>query len=175
MWQIVALICYQNENLLSVPLYMFDMSRKPDFIIQSDASPVGVAAAIYDSTGKLLVYSNFKLIFLSPCGMNSEYQNAREYLGYFLGIFLLRYCYTDILHPILKWINDNTSALSWAESDKCKSIAAQTAHIATTWLSVIIGIPNPEVIHIPGIEMGDIDSLLRFRPHNLPTELYVDC
>jgi len=71
-------------------------------------------------------------------------------------------------------INDNITALLWAENDKCKSMAAQSAHIATTWLSVILGIPNPETHHIPGIEMGDIDSLSRFKNHSLPIELYVD-
>jgi hypothetical protein len=39
---------------------------------------------------------------------------------------------------------------------------------------VILGIPNPEVFHIPGIQMGDIDSLSRFKNHNLPHELFID-
>ncbi len=150
------------------------MARIPDYVICSDASPTGIGAAIYNSHGKLLFYSNFKLIFLSHHGCDSDFQNAREYLGYFFGIFLLQHEVTGIFHPNLKWINNNTSAVSWAESDKCKSIAAQTAHIATTWLSVILGIPNPEVFHIPGIQMGDIDSLSRFKSHNLPHELFID-
>ncbi len=174
MWQIVAFICYEHPGLLSVPLLLFDKNRIPDFVIYSDASPFGIAAAIFSPSGQLLFYSNFNLVFLSPHGYDSDFQNAREYLGYFFGIFLLKYCYTEIFHPNLKWINDNTTALSWAENDKCKSMAAQSAHIATTWLSVILGIPNPETHHIPGIEMGDIDSLSRFKNHSLPIELYVD-
>ena len=100
-----------------------------------------------------MLHSYFKLLFLSPHGCDSDFQNAREYLGYFFGIFLLQHEVTEIFHPNLKWINDNTSAISWAESDKCKSIAAQTAHIATIWLSVILEIPNPEIFHISGVQI----------------------
>jgi len=174
MWQIIPLMCHKNKDLLSVPLYLFDKNRTPDYVLFSDASPFGVASAIFNPEGKLLFYTNFKLTFISPHGIESKYQNAREYLGYFLGIFLFRYCFTGVVHPNLKWINDNTSALSWAEQDKCSSIAAQTAHIATTWLSVILGIPNPEIHHIPGIEMGNIDALSRFQNHSLPSELFID-
>jgi hypothetical protein len=90
-WKIFSLLCYEHDNILSVSLYLFDMARIPDYVICSDASPSVVGAAIYNSYCKLLLHSYFKLLFLSPHGCDSDFQNAREYLGYFFGIFLLQH------------------------------------------------------------------------------------
>ncbi len=102
----------QKKDLLSVSLYIFYKNRTPDYVLYSDASPFGVASAIFIPKRKLLFYTNLKLTFISSHGIKSKYQNAREYLGYFLGIFLFRYCFTGVVHRNLKWINDITSALS---------------------------------------------------------------
>jgi hypothetical protein len=173
MRQVISLMCHKYKDLLSVPLYLFDKNRIPECVLYCDANPFGVASAIFNTKGKLLFYTNFKLTFISPHGMELKYQNVIEYLGYFLGIFLFRYCFTGVVHP-KEWINHNTSALSWAEHDKCTFIAAQTVHIATTWLPAILGIPNPEIHHISGIEMGDIDVLSRFQKHSLSSEFFIN-
>jgi hypothetical protein len=39
---------------------------------------------------------------------------------------------------------------------------------------VILEIPNPEIFHISGVQMGDIDSSSRFKEHNLHRELLIN-
>lgn len=40
-----------------------------------------------------------------------------------------------------------------------KIILGSTQRILVISFLVILGIPKPEIYHIPGIEMGDIDTL----------------
>jgi hypothetical protein len=46
-WQYVSLLCYQNPILMAVPLLLFRHNRIPEWVIQTDASPFGIGAAIF--------------------------------------------------------------------------------------------------------------------------------
>lgn len=173
-WQYVALLCYEKPLIMSVPLYLFNKSRQPDYILWSDASYIGIGVAIYSNTNTLLAYTQVEFPFKSLEFKHSRYQNAREYVGYFVALFFFHIKYPFLLHPNIMWINDNTQALHWAERNRCNSLVTQIVHIITSWFSIMIGVPDPQVYHIPGISMENIDNLSRFLPHSFPKDLFYD-
>ena len=72
------------------------------------------------------------------------------------------------------WVNDNKSAISWAEGSKCNSMAAQYAFMAVTWQQLSSQFTFSKIEHQKGVLMGDIDGLSRGFPHSLdPTKEYV--
>ena len=51
------------------------------------------------------------------------------------------------------------------------SRAAQAAFVAFSWLKIRIPVRLSVIQHIPGITMGEVDDLSRFKPTNLPSAL----
>ena len=72
------------------------------------------------------------------------------------------------------WVNDNKAAISWAEGQKCNSMAAQYAFMAVTWQHLSSQFTFSKIEHQKGVLMGDIDGLSRGFPHSLdPSKEYV--
>ena len=61
------------------------------------------------------------------------------------------------------WIGDNMSALSWARKGMASSNTARTAFLVFTWQQIVSQVTVGEASHMPGVNMGDVDSLSRFR------------
>jgi hypothetical protein len=93
----------------------------------SDASPWKLCAVLKDANDATIVWTTMTLPFDSVA-----FQNIREYLGLLLGLVLINVAANDRLvslgkDPTIIWEGDNTSALSWAESGKVKSLGGQMA------------------------------------------------
>ena len=61
----------------------------------------------------------------------------------------------------MEWINDNTTALSWAEDNKCSSSYGHFANIIMSWFQIYTGSNVSRATRIPGKDMGFIDDLSR--------------
>jgi hypothetical protein len=92
----------------------------------------------------------------------SKFQNAREFLGVLLGIFICHQLRPNPFH--IHWVGDNRAALSWAKDDMARSRAAQASFLALTWCKLKGKIDFADITHIAGNTMGDVDSLSRFEP-----------
>jgi hypothetical protein len=55
------------------------------------------------------------------------------------------------------------SALSWARKGMASSNTARTAFLVFTWQQIVSQVTVGEASHMPGVNMGDVDSLSRFR------------
>ncbi len=165
-WQIVAILLLTDPNYLNIQLpsicgytlyngvYINDMVY---FI--SDASPWKMGAGLYSRDRKsLIAYTSFPFNFRDP---KNAYQNVREYCGMLLSMILFRHVCPHVTAINAHWTNDNVSALDWAMSNKCGSIAGQSANIITAWFQIHSGISISDVQHIPGVEMGIIDDISR--------------
>ena len=73
-------------------------------------------------------------------------------------------CGVPPTHTIaIEWVGDNTSALSWAQQNKCRSASAQRAFVAYTMVQLTGGVVCSGTQHMAGVDMGDIDRLSRQR------------
>ena len=177
MWRVTSIHLWLDRDVFSVPLrVMAGLSVTSDLIASSitisDAGPTQIAAAITSDQGICLAYTTFPSSFEDP---DNLYQNLREYLGFLLSLLLtLKYKSLRPSASIL-WTTDSTTALSWAELDKCKTRGGQFAHIAVTCLQRISGLSLHHVELVPGISMGYVDSLSRNKPTpNLSDAMYID-
>ena len=178
-WRAVAITLLTAPLSLAVPLSFFLSIRiTPELVGTTDAGPEGIGVVIRDTTGRLVAFCSYRLPFVA---LESKYQNVREFLGLLLGCFLAAQ-FSSQTSLRITWINDNTSALSWARKDISRSSAAQAAFLAWTWCCVQAKVVLVDAQWIPGLSMGDVDSLSRFRPvvaldpafdvsHKLPLEL----
>jgi hypothetical protein len=176
-WRVVAILLYINKEALAVPLSSMlpRVGSVQESWIVSDAGPYGLGAAVFVK-GELVMYAAYMLPFSQRGSIvaDSKFQNFREYLGVLFGLFLLRRVIRNGLQVHVPfWRGDNVAALSWAEKNKCKSKGGQMAHLAVTWLSLCLGAQAPEVEHVAGWRMVDIDSLSRGYRHHLDRRLQV--
>jgi hypothetical protein len=140
-----------------------------DVFVTTDASPTGLCVVLYAPGNKqLLAWRGF----IFPFDTNA-FQNAREYLG-----LLMALCMVDWYRSVHKcpmsrvhWTNDNKAALTWAADNKCNSLASQIAFYGVAWKQLSAQLVLVGVTHIPGVLMGNIDSVSRQLPHTLPIEL----
>ena len=127
----------------------------------SDASPWKLCAVLKDANDATIAWTTMTLPFDS-----AAFQNIREYLGLLLGLLLINAAARDGLvsldkDPTIIWEGDNTSALSWAESGKVKSLGGQMANLAVVWSQLYGGFSIDSSIHLAGIHMGDVDGASR--------------
>jgi hypothetical protein len=174
MWRVVAILLWINKDFFSVPIeslawgYMFLIHYK----IKTDASPWKLAAAIFSMDGHMLAYTTLVLPYKDP---DNKYQNIKEFSGGILGCILASIFLKPSSLIRIQWIGDNTSALAWAEENKCSSKAAQYANIAFTWFQVYSNVQLQTTKHCAGVDMGVIDGLSRdFPTPGLDTELRID-
>ena len=97
---------------------------------------------------------------------SAAFQHIREYHGLLLGLLLINAAAKDGLvslgkDPTIIWEGDNTSALSWAESGKVKSLGGQMANLAVVWSQLYGNFNLDSSIHLAGIHMGDVDGASR--------------
>jgi hypothetical protein len=177
-WRVVAIWLYINPEVLAVPLSSMlpRVGSVQESWIVSDAGPCGLGAAVFVK-GELVLYAAYAIPFSQRGSVvaESKFQNFREYLGFLFGLFLLRRVIRNgMTVHVPFWRGDNVAALSWAESNKCNSKGGQMAHLAVTWLSLRLGAQAPEVEHVAGWKMGDIDSLSRGYSHTLDRKMQVE-
>ncbi len=173
MWRLCALALALDKDCLSVNLRSIS-SRKPcaQFLVISDAGPLGVGAAVYDASNMSLIsYSSFFFAFDSSL---PAFQNCREYIGFLFGLVLLAQVRPFPFGSTVAWNSDNVAAISWVLRHISSSPVAQTTLLAVSWLIIKSQWNVVSATHIPGTTMGDIDSLSRGLTHSLPTHLAVN-
>lgn len=170
MWRMAAVCLYLDPILLAMPLtslVAMNIETADTFFI-SDAGPLKLGFAIYNAKGGLLWYSAYAWPFIR----NDNYQNAKEFLAFLIAV-------TDFIRsPLFKpgccihWTGDNSSALSWVDNNRCKSIYSQRAYMLFSIICVRFKITVVGVQHRPGMLMGAIDALSRDMEHDLDPSLY---
>ena len=158
-WRSVSLILLADPVLLAVPLSSLRSLRDVAVLrVKSDAGPRGLGVVIYDLSGTCLAHVSYFLPFNAG---DPSFQNIREFLGLLFGLLLLtKLGYNRIS---ISWTGDNVSSLSWARKNLSSSPAAQASFYFYSWLQIKTQIDVVETIHVPGITMGDVDGLSRFR------------
>ena len=107
---------------------------KHEYITISDASPIGICGAIIDKfSNTYLCYTFIPILFDDP---ERRFQGLREYLGVLVVLLLVKVFYKHSNTNSIKWISDNTGALSWASTNKCSSSHGHAANIITAWFQV---------------------------------------
>jgi hypothetical protein len=162
-WRVVAILLWIDKDFFSVTIESFawDHVFPLNFIMKTDASPWKLAAALFTLDGQLLAYTTLLLPFKDP---DNKYQNVKEFFGGLLGCVLASVVLKPTSNIRVQWTGDNTSALTWAEKNKCSSKAAQYANIAYTWFQIYSHIQLHTTQHCAGVDMGDIDGLSRDLP-----------
>jgi hypothetical protein len=179
MWRIVLYLLYINKASFSIPIesYIAINSRTEEILLDirsvSDASPYRICSAIYsdDCKGTLLGWTSVALPYQKD--IEGKYQCSREYLGLFLSLLLVARVFPDrarsaTLPPIgVRWVNDNTGALAWADKFKSSSLASIVATTAVTSIQLLTNISFARSEWIPGLTMGDIDHESRREEHQI--------
>jgi hypothetical protein len=172
--RIVAILLWIDKDFFSVPIesLAWGYTFKIHYKTKTDASPWKLAAAIFDMDDRMLAYTTLLLPYKDP---DNLYQNVKEFSGGILGCILA----STLLKPSsltrVQWIGDNTSALAWADGNKCSGRAAQYANIAFTWFQVYSNVQLQTTKHCAGVDMGVIDDLSRdFPTPGLDTRLRID-
>jgi hypothetical protein len=174
-WRVVAMLALQKNKLMCCPLRSLVSAVDPTVSstwVFTDSSPSGLGIGLYSHEGELLAYMGYQFPF---CAEGSEFQCAREYFAYMFGFIFLEWVLGNVdCSRQAAWVNDNKSAISWAEGSKCNSMAAQYAFMAVTWQQLSSQFTFSKIEHQKGVLMGDIDGLSRGFPHSLdPTKEYV--
>jgi hypothetical protein len=167
MWRAIGLVLLTSPTLLAAPLA--SLIRDPsdwELYIISDAGPLALGLAVFRrNCDTCMAHISYRLPFNAS---ESKYQNVREFQGLLLGHLVLYAL--GIRHRQIQWRGDNTSALTWARNEACKSSAAQVSFIAYSWVSILSGNVLVSANHQAGTSMGDIDSLSRFRDTSFSEE-----
>ena len=171
MWKVVAVLALQKDPRLVVPMrsVLTHDRDSADVFATTDASPTGICVALYaPHNKKLLTWRGFEFPFAT-----NEFQNAREYLGLLMALCLVDWYRVAHKQPMprVHWTNDNEAALAWAADNKCNSLASQIAFYGVSWKQLSAQLVLVGVNHIPGVSMGNIDSVSRQLAHTLPMDL----
>ena len=172
-WRVASLLLLRKNKLMCCPLRHLLPSKQTTQgpVVITDGSPWGSGLGVYTQGGELIRYMAYKFPF-----PESQYQNAREYLGYLLAFLFLNWVLRDSpMGREATWIGDNKAALAWAAKNRCNSSAAQYAFLAVTWLKMSSQYSFSCVQHQPGFLMGDIDRLSRGLPHSLDVAKESSC
>ena len=168
-WRIVAILLFVDCDCLSVPLSRLRITPATllnppvDFMLMSDAQ-ASLGVSIRDGQGVLLLHTSYLLPF-KKSKLYTSYQNAREYLGFLLGMLLLSRLCGKTRGVRISWTNDNTTALSWVRglgvSEVCKGRFAQSASLLVTLLSLRLGFQLASTTYVKSADMGDHDRASR--------------
>ena len=172
MWRAAAVLLIICPAALAMPIPRFlRLPTCPDTTLieaHTDAGPTHLGLKLIDPLTKTVhLHTSFALPFSTPAA-GCEHQNNREFLGCLLAMlcasrFRAR-CGVPPTHTIaIAWVGDNTSALSWAQQNKCRSASAQRAFVAYTMAQLTGGVVCSGTQHMAGVDMGDIDRLSRQR------------
>jgi hypothetical protein len=204
MWRICSLLLWKNPDSFAVPISHYlrlkavikeGLLFEPQYVAISDAGPIRVAVAIYlpnHEFGTPIAWSSVAMPWLKDT--KNQYQGVREYVGLILSFALiakkfprslLRDPGSGIVPPVtFKWISDSKTALSWAATDIARSAQAQMANMVVCWFALYSTIELIDQIHIPGVNMGEIDAESRREIHlergnlsyapSLTSEFYID-
>ena len=170
MWRVVATMMMLQPTCLAVPItwvarhepgFPPELRKGLHLKLVSDASPWKLCAVLKDANDSTIAWTTLTLPFDS-----AAFQNIRENLGLLLGLLLINAVAKDGLvvlgkYPTIIWEGDNTSALSWAESGKVKSLGGQMANLAVVWSQLYGNFNVDSSIHLAGIHMGDVDGASR--------------
>jgi hypothetical protein len=178
MWRAAVALLLADRTRLSVPLEIFLLAPGSQSLLWkviSDASPWRLAAGLYDyRTGRLLCWTTLLLPYSSSNA--HRYQTQREYLGHLLSLLLI------LAHSArspsvvgtssYQWVNDNTGAISWVNTHKCRSLAGLVACMAVSQINLLADVWAADAIHIPGSTMGEIDAMSRLEVQSDPVTAF---
>ena len=164
--RVVSILSLQNHKLMCRPLrsIVSRPSSQLGTVVITDASPSGLGIALYTDNNVLISYMGYQYPFYAE----DQHQCAREYIAYMFAYIFLEWVLGDVeCTREATWFNDNKAAISWAQDNKCNSLAAQFAFTVVTWQLLSSQFTFTEIDHRKGIIMGDIDSLSRGYAHSL--------
>jgi hypothetical protein len=171
-WRAYSIISCFHPFALSTSIERFaaiSLSSTSTLFGISDASTPRVSAAIYDQNDRLLCYSSFLLPWTTTTEVAAKLQNEREYLGLLLVLLLVTTMFP--MHNraapgalALDWTTDSKVGKSWADKDKCSSMAGVSINIALTFTKLLQNIDLVSTTEVRSQHMGDIDNLSRGRP-----------
>jgi hypothetical protein len=166
-WRVVLVLLWRDREAFNVKLEDYlvlasaDCCKRPyRFRVVTDASWMGVAAAVYDSHSEsILAWTSFP--FTDNELNKDKYQLNREFLGLLLAFCLIAFRWPQRWNSgedlSFLWVNDNKTALAFCESQKSSSSPSQLAALAVVWFPIYTKIVNVGSEYKPGAEMGDID------------------
>ena len=166
-WRAITLVLITNPRRLAVPLTdIAQLVTEPDVNLQTDAGPEGLGLELRSKCGRTIAFLSYRFPFLA---VESKYQNIREFLGIVFGMAITWILFPHVKH--IAWFGDNTSSLAWAQHNYTSSKPAQAAFYFFSWISITSQIRFSSINHIPGVSMGQVDNLSRFRPTNYAADL----
>jgi hypothetical protein len=193
MWRLVLTLLYHRKDWFSIPVVQYlarngGNTQAIRYHSVSDASPYRICSAFYTSDTKELVgWTSVKLPY--EADVNNKYQTNREYIGLLITLFLVSCALpaeiqNSSCHPItIKWINDNTGALTWFDKNKSSSLSSIITTMSVSAYQVLTNISLVGSEWIPGETMGIIDHESRreehlvagdYDPSELAPSLFVD-
>ena len=178
MWRAAVTLMVADRTRLAVSLDIFLLALGLQSLLWkviSDASPWRLAAGLYDyHTGQLICWTTLLLPYSNTDA--HRFQTQREYLGHLLSLLLI------VAHkarsPIpggtasYQWVNDNTGAIAWVNTHKCKSSSSMFACMAVSQLNLLTDVWAADAIHIPGSTMGEIDAMSRLEAQSDPVTAF---
>ena len=144
MWRAAMVLLVNDHTRLSVPLDIFLLTSGGYtsllWKVVSDASPWQLAAGLYNYlSGRLFCWTTLLLSFSSADAY--RFQTQREYLGHLLSVLLIvaykNSSATAHGTTAYQWVNDNTGAIAWVNSNKCSSLASSFACMAVSQLNML--------------------------------------
>lgn len=170
MWRVAIIILFKNKESMSVSLRVLVRNSSGYVKLSSitDGSYLGAGAVVLDSHSPIVlsmlpssIFTSYDFPFVSKL---PKFQNHREFLGLIVAIMTL--IWAKKVPPqgaVLHWVNDNTSALKWAEDNMCKGEASQIAFMLYSMLLVQFKVQVVQVQHTAGSSelMKPVDSLSR--------------
>ena len=174
MWKAVGLLLFLNPDCFNINMWsLLPSISLPSLVLTSDAGPLALGVTIVDPvSNRVVAFSNYLLPFDSS---DPKYQNAREYMGFLFSILV--FCVfngSGARGSRLAWRTDNRAAQAWVERSMSSSSAAQTALLAVTILTLRLRFDLVDVSLIPGVSMGNVDSLSRGYATDLDPLLFID-
>ena len=173
-WKAVGLLLFLNSDSFNVNIWsLLPSVSLPSSVMISDAGPWGLGVTIVDPvSNRVVAFSSYVLPFNSS---DPKYQNAREYMGYLFSILVFcAFTRSGVRGSRLAWRTDNRAAQAWVEGSMSSSPAAQTALLAVTILTLRLQFDLVDVSLIPGVSMGNVDSLSRGYATDLDPSLCID-
>jgi hypothetical protein len=160
MWRSMLCALDLNELTFSRSLLSF-RKRKPELVLQYDASLQGIGLILSDittaETTVLLGIASWNFPF--DLQGQSRYQNTVEFIAVLMG--LMSFARLGYRSVGIRLVGDNTSSLKWSETERFKGKLSLRATIMYTITGIDFDIDVCETEHVPGVKNVVCDQLSR--------------
>ena len=173
LWRAVAIALWCDPLRLAVPMFSLLPERHDEVAFRpfTDAAD-RLGLRMFNSSGDLLTWCSYPFPFITPearLAFDPSYQNSREFMGVIGSLLVLRLHFRAPPGTVISWTNDNRSAISWVRDNVARSLFAQVAFTAYSWMCIVSGYIVAEQTHAPAstAEMVRVDELSRNRNMHL--------